>query len=94
MSLFRKLFLLILFALAIFKFSATPNIEEEVLFELNCIHSEIEASKEKYIEMGCDLNYSITAFDEKIGELSLSPSFKRKKSLPKKIGVVKEINCQ
>ncbi len=43
-------------------------------------------------EMGCDLNFFIALFNEKLGNLLLSPYFKKKKLLPREISLL-EINC-
>lgn len=92
--------------LAFIKFSARPNAEERLIIELNSIHTEIIKSKAIFNEMRCnpeysfatlnemgrDLNYIISLFNERIVELSLSPFFKKKRSLPKEIELLK-INC-
>ncbi|MDO9231031.1 MAG: hypothetical protein Q7U36_00935 [bacterium] len=101
-----KWLLLILFALAFVEFSAKPSAEEKIIIEMNSIHTEIMKNKAMFNEMrydpkysiasinemGCDLNFFITLFNEKLGDLLLSPYFKKKKFLPREISLL-EINC-
>lgn len=107
MRLFRKLLILVLIMLAFVEFNFRPSVEERLILELNNVHAEIVKGKAIFNEMkhnptcttvmlnemGCDLNYFIAFFNKKLHEISILPSFKNRKSLPREINLIEKINC-